>query len=54
MEATAILESHVAPHRSGTFRKGQPGEWREHFTPENLRRFEAAAGGLVQWLGYPP
>ena len=51
-EAIAILERGIAPHRSGTFRRGTPGEWRERFTEENVRRFEAAAGDLVRRLGY--
>lgn len=51
-EAIAILERGIAPRKSGTFRRGTPGEWRERFTEENRRRFEAAAGELVGRLGY--
>lgn len=51
-EALDKLNAAISPLRSGTFRKGQPGEWREHFTAENIRRFEAAAGDLLDRLGY--
>jgi hypothetical protein len=51
-EAGARLAEAVAPRRSGTFRRGQPGEWREHFTAENKARFKAATGDLLQRLGY--
>ncbi len=50
--AITTLTRAIAPRKSGTFRKGQPGEWREHFTPENVRRFKEAAGELVVRLGY--
>ena len=38
--------------KSGTFRKGQPGNWKEHFTEENKHRFKAVAGDLLSRLGY--
>lgn len=50
--AVAVLEAAIAPHRSGTFRKGRPGGWREHFTPANKTFFKAAAGDLLVRLGY--
>ena len=51
-EAIASLSAAIAPRKSGTFRRGQPGEWREHFTTENIARFKAATGDLLQHLGY--
>ncbi|MEX2160782.1 MAG: hypothetical protein WD751_02615 [Anaerolineales bacterium] len=51
-EAIAALVAAIAPRTSGTFRRGQPGEWQEHFTPENKRIFKAAAGDLLSRLGY--
>lgn len=51
-DAIGSLESVIAPHASGTFRRGQPGEWREHFTDENKRVFKSATGDLLQRLGY--
>ncbi len=50
--AIEVLARGIAPRKSGTFRKGKPGEWREHFTRANLARFEAVAGELVRRLGY--
>ena len=51
-ESIDLLEKGIAPRKSGTFRKGQPGEWREHFTAENVRRFEATTGDLLELLDY--
>lgn len=51
-QAIELLTAGVAPAASGTFRRGQPGEWRQHFTAENRRRFKEATGDLLQRLGY--
>jgi hypothetical protein len=51
-EAVQILKSSIAPHKSGTFRKGKPGNWREHFTAENVTLFKQATGDLLVRLGY--
>jgi hypothetical protein len=51
-EAVAALEASIAPRASGTFRKGQPGEWRQHFSPTNIAAFKDATGDLLQRLGY--
>jgi hypothetical protein len=51
-EAIDTLAGAIAPKASGTFRKGQPGEWREHFTPENIQLFKVATGDLLLRLGY--
>ena len=51
-QAIAALEAGIAPTASGTFRRGQPGEWRQHFTEENKRQFKSATGDLLQRLGY--
>lgn len=48
----AILEQAIAPKKSGTFRKGQPGNWREHFTEANKAFFKQQAGDLLIRLGY--
>jgi hypothetical protein len=50
--AIATLTQSIAPRKSGTFRKGQPGNWREHFTDGNVARFKEVAGELVVKLGY--
>ncbi len=48
----AILEKAIAPKKSGTFRKGQPGSWKEHFTPENVSFFKEQTGDLLLRMGY--
>ncbi|HEX9618417.1 MAG TPA: sulfotransferase domain-containing protein [Anaerolineales bacterium] len=50
--AVEALQAAIAPGRSGTFRKGQPGNWREHFTPANVRLFKEMTGDLLVRLGY--
>lgn len=52
MEVVEILKKAIRPKESGTFRKGQPGNWREHFTDENKARFKSVAGNLLFELGY--
>lgn len=47
-----VLERSIRPKDSGTFRKGQPGNWKEHFSEENKRRFKETAGDLLIRLGY--
>jgi len=51
-EAVHILEQAIAPRKSGTFRKGKPGNWQEHFTPANKAYFKETAGDLLIRLGY--
>lgn len=50
--AVRALMGNVQPQKSGTFRKGQPGNWREHFTPANIRLFKEKTGDLLVRLGY--
>jgi hypothetical protein len=51
-EAIQIIRRHIDPKKSGTYRKGVPGGWREYFTEENLAVFNREAGDLLQRLGY--
>jgi hypothetical protein len=51
-QAVKILGSAVQPKRSGTFRKGEPGGWREHFTQNNIDFFKESTGDLLIDLGY--
>jgi hypothetical protein len=51
-QAVDTLMEVVSPRKSGTFRKGQPGNWREHFTEGNVVRFKEVVGDLVVRLGY--
>jgi len=50
--AVERLKRAIAPSRSGTFRRGKPGNWREYFTPGNKTLFKEIAGDLVVRLGY--
>ena len=47
-----ILQQAIAPKKSGTFRKGQPGNWREHFSEANKAFFKEQTGDLLFRLGY--
>jgi sulfotransferase 6B1 len=51
-QAIAVLAEAIEPKKSGTYRKGQPGNWREHFTPTNKALFKEQAGDLLLNLGY--
>jgi sulfotransferase 6B1 len=50
--AVDSLAAAIAPRKSGTFRKGIPGNWQEHFTPANLETFRQMAGNLLDEWGY--
>lgn len=51
-DAVNILARAIQPQKSGTFRKGQPGSWREHFTQKNIGFFKESTGNLLVELGY--
>lgn len=51
-QAIEILQAAIAPRKSGTFRKGKPGNWREHFTAANKALFKELTGDLLPRLGY--
>ena len=46
------LKEAIAPSRSGTFRKGKPGNWQGYFTSANKTLFKEVAGNLLIQLGY--
>jgi sulfotransferase 6B1 len=50
--ALKLLNQAIEPKRSGTFRKGKPGNWREHFTESNKTIFKETSGDLLIRLGY--
>lgn len=50
--AISFLKNAIEPKRSGTFRKGKPGNWREYFTDELKTLFKEETGDLLQRLGY--
>jgi sulfotransferase 6B1 len=51
-QALAVLVRAIQPGKSHTFRSGQSGGWREHFTPEHKKLFNDVAGDLLVKLGY--
>jgi hypothetical protein len=51
-EAVDRLKQAIVPKKSGTFRKAQPGNWREYFTPANKALFKEVSGDLLVSLGY--
>jgi hypothetical protein len=51
-QAREILAQAIDPKRSFTFRSGQVGEWRQHFTVEHKTLFKVVAGDLLIRLGY--
>jgi hypothetical protein len=50
--AVEELKQAIIPRKSGTFRKGKPGNWQEHFTSANKALFKELAGDLLIRLGY--
>ncbi len=50
--AIETLKKAIVPKSSGTFRKGTPGNWKEHFTPQNKDLFKRTCGDLLVRLGY--
>ena len=51
-QAVETLKRAIKPRKSGTFRKGSPGNWREHFTEANKVLFKQVTGDLLVRLGY--
>ena len=51
-QAVNVLLDAIAPRKSGTFRKGKPGNWQDHFTADNKTLFKQATGDLLIQLGY--
>ncbi|PWH16907.1 MAG: hypothetical protein DDG59_08695 [Anaerolineae bacterium] len=51
-DALRVLESHIQPQRSPTFRKGGAGGWRQAFTPRHKELFKEYCPGILVELGY--
>lgn len=51
-QALQTLSAAIQPKKSFTFRKGEAGNWREHFTVEHKEVFKQVAGQLLIQLGY--
>ena len=47
-----LMERAIAPQKSPTFRRGQPGNWKEYFSEQNKRHFKETTGDLLVRLGY--
>jgi hypothetical protein len=52
LQAIEGIKSAIAPRRSGTFRKGKPGNWQEYFSPANKSIFKRETGDLLIRMGY--
>jgi hypothetical protein len=50
--ALKVLNQAIEPKRSGTFRKGKPGNWQEHFSKSNKSVFKESTDDLLIRLGY--
>jgi len=48
------MSSHIAPHKSHTFRSGKKSGWEREFTPALRHRFADVASDLLIRLGYEP
>jgi hypothetical protein len=54
-ERTAALQAlwgAIRPEDSPTFRSGQAGGWKKHFTPKHTKLFKEVGGQLLVRLGY--
>jgi len=51
-EALTKLKTAIRPQKSGTFRKARPGNWREHFTENNIAMFKKETDDLLIRLNY--
>lgn len=52
IEAIEKLAGAIKPKKSGTFRRGQPGNWTEYFSSVNKKIFKDVTGSLLIDLGY--
>jgi hypothetical protein len=50
-QAVETLKRAIMPRKSGTFRKGSPGNWREYFSEANKALFKQVTGDLLVRLG---
>jgi hypothetical protein len=51
-QAVEALKEAIKPRKSGTFRKGKPGNWQEYFSEQNKAHFKEVAGDILIELGY--
>lgn len=50
--AVQMLWRAIRPEESPTFRSGQAGGWKKHFTPKHIKLFKEVGGKLLVRLGY--
>lgn len=50
--ALEVLLHSLQPQKSGTYRKGQPGSWKDNFSNRNKDVFKTVSGDLLIRLGY--
>lgn len=50
--ALDILEKHINPQKSPTFRSGKTGGWKTAFSPQHNQLFKIVSKDLLQRLGY--
>lgn len=46
------MEKNIDPKKSGTFRRGKSGGWKDYFTEEHKKTFKEVAGQFLIDLGY--
>ena len=51
-KAIEYLKNAIVPRKSGTYRKGKPGNWREYFTEANKEKFKETSADLLVSLNY--
>ena len=51
-KALSVLVEAIQPRKSHTFRSGNTGGWKQHFTDEHKSLFKEVAGDLLVRLGY--
>jgi hypothetical protein len=51
-QGVEVLNEAIQPRKSGTFRKGKPGNWQEYFSEHNKAHFKEVAGDILIELGY--
>lgn len=52
LELLQKIKQNIIPEKSGTFRKGQIGNWKDEFTETHKEAFKKIAGDLLINLGY--
>lgn len=52
MENIESICADIFSPKAKTFRKGQIGNWKEHFTPDHISAFEGVIGSVMEDFGY--